>query len=168
MLLRIVSCVALFAASASADSLCLHSTIGEGYDSSYGPVNTAGYSTKGTSCQDISGHDRLLSISTSETDPSLNSGPLVEPHLFLWAIAGSGYGFWSGYASYEGSLAIESVEPLNGAIIEHTVDPPYLSFVWPSPPYFDPDMSIPVARLTVSMPIAVEKDTWGRVKALYR
>ena len=84
------------------------------------------------------------------------------------AEAPPGYGFAELWATYSGDVSIEAMEPLNGAQVGYygPPDPPSLWYFRPLP--FDLDISLPVARLTVSTAVAVENQSWGRLKSFYR
>jgi hypothetical protein len=166
MLFRWIAFLLLLAPGAvAAGEVCFTLARGEGYGGKGFTANATSYNTDGEPCRiDAGSHRPSFFLSASDTDPEINSGPLANEFLYLWAVAGQSYGFWNGYVDYETTLEIEGVEAINYAQVEH--DPPRIAFIWDVA--FDPDLRLPIARLTVRQPVSVESGTWGRIKGLYR
>ena len=131
------------------------------------PWGGIGYSTDKESevCSSFSG----LSLSSSNTDPFVNQGTLLElAPLYVWLFAGSSgpaYGFSSGHAKIEGDLQI----------LGYSSYPGPASSSWnPQTSEFFTGMNCGSGThllgefLVLTQPISVERESWGRIKAFWR
>jgi hypothetical protein len=105
----------------------------------------------------------VWSISSSETDPLVNVGPIPDDDwLYLWIAAAEG--FVGAEFRVTGSLIPVSFEPMNGA------------FVAPGSVFPDVLLAVPecegapflAGRISVARASSVEASSWGRSKAIYR
>jgi hypothetical protein len=125
-----------------------------------------GYSTTGTPCNSgatgcADTQDYLYTISASDTDPFVNTGPSTDT-LYLWFVCSSHDGLVAATFDVGGDLIVTHVEPANGFI--HFALPPQVVMVVEE----CPNGPVVAAVLTVSSPISVENSSWGGIKAVYR
>ncbi len=143
-LLAAVAAAALhFAPSPTlAGELCLVPSADHGYDVTVEcstielvPNSFIAYSTEGTpgavgDCWGgpaSGGPSFLWTLSSSDTDPHLNSGPLTGPipgfaYLYLWLACSTGGGIASAEFDLDGTMGVRSFEPRNGFL--HIGDEP--------------------------------------------
>jgi hypothetical protein len=107
-----------------------------------------------------------LTISASSLDPFVNEGPITDDTLYLWVYgARYGYGFSFGETHFYGDLDVVAYDP---------VPPADGGLYWPNWAWWAP-LDYPdcqglqlIGKLTVQMPVAVEGESWGRIKSMYR
>jgi hypothetical protein len=180
-MVALVAALILCAGSARAADLCLeldwfYVCSGE---SGASPA-LRGFSTDSVPCQKLD-PDRCLSldgqtwkISSSATDPDVNTGPIQDDSLYLWLTCADRFdGFLNALMYFYGDMQVESID---------LIPPEFVFEWWPgdyaffsAPDCADPRVEpILVARLTVDVPTAVREPvtpddfSWGRTKALYR
>jgi len=111
------------------------------------------------------GPGSLWTISASDTDPFVNSGPLPDPAtLYLWfhCEGWSGWGFQLAEFALAGDVSVVALIPRPGFVSTGTVTEVLLSGTGcPSPPFV-------VAEVTVTGTTSVAAHSWGRVKSLFR
>lgn len=173
MLLTLV-CVA---APATGAELCLSTPPVGGYYCCGGfppcdflaPMDWIGFRTDAAPCQDFElGAYAALTLSTSLHNPYLNTGPIPSHgRLYLWNVGeGGNFHDWGGFTMHvAGDIAILGYEP----IAEGTVnawDPSTGTLRFDACPGLRPNV---VGAFVVGPgTIAVDGETWGRMKAVYR
>jgi hypothetical protein len=132
-----------------------------GYPQTVRAFRSIGFSTSGDPCS-FDGGDRYgLSISSSSADPNVNVGPITNHTLYLWSWTGANTAYgWDGVLQFQGDLQVQSFERVNG--YGDFSSPPI--FIWQA---CGTGKTL-IGRLVLYQPIAVESQTWGRMKALYR
>lgn len=134
--------------------------------SDYDWMTGRGFSTDAQPCpfQSYYGYCDHIAISSSSTDPNVNSGPILDDTLYLWAYFTScvgAYGYrGDGFTSFQGDLRVIGFEG-DGTFTNGVVHWSWPEWCVNPNPYL-------VGRLRVELPVAVESHTWGRMKSLYR
>lgn len=165
-----------FATSAHATEMCLAPSAMNGFNltvecgTGAGLSNDwVGYNTEGppcnvgpTSCYGGSGFG--WSISSSSTDPLVNSGPLPDRgSLYLWMYCSTSInGMSAAEFDLVGDFNILSFTPLNGFLSAGTL--PQILVAVPG----CPRGPVLAGRIGVETSVAVESESWGRIKAVYR
>jgi hypothetical protein len=132
-----------------------------------------GYRTDGSPCATGNpalactsiGPGSLWTLSASDTDPFVNSGPLADTAtLYLWfqCEGWSGWGIQLAEFALAGDLLVIDLTPRPGFLSMGTVNEVLLSATGcPAPP-------LVAAELTVAGATSVDTHTWGSVQSLYR
>ena len=129
--------------------------------------NDLGFATDHDPCQ-TSGSivDCTMTISASSTNPFVNSGPFDGISLFFWQVGvqhGS-YGFYGESSWLAGDIHVTGFEPAPG-VIGGVSQHPFGPVLWWRGTTCRTEM---LGRLIVEMPVSVEGESWGRLKAIYR
>ncbi|MFN8178934.1 MAG: hypothetical protein U0167_13475 [bacterium] len=129
--------------------------------------SNVGFSTTGPFLRcDVSGGDlnHQTLVSSSNTDPDVHTGPITDDSLYLWCWtnASSGYGFHGDFTAFEGDIQVVGFEGSSGHL---EWDYGHWVLVWGVRCRSGYSL---VGRLILQLPVAVEPETWGRMKALYR
>ncbi|MFN8179686.1 MAG: hypothetical protein U0167_17285 [bacterium] len=156
----------LIASGSRAASLCAGAyghACGNGYPNVYNG-SYYGFATTGQPCA-FQGSGYAVFVSSSSNDPHVNTGPITDDSLYLWTIAPGAdwaYGWAGAFAEFWGDMHVVGFEPAPGCG-GSLWRPDFLTFAVGC----NPGLYL-VGRLIVTQPVAVEPETWGRMKALYR
>jgi hypothetical protein len=130
-----------------------------------------GFSTSDVPCQQALSAGHRVFISSSAIDPNEHTGPVTGDSLYLWMYSGAdgyGYGWASAQTTFTGDIHVTGFEPIPPG--GGSFDGDWLTFGYdPGGDWDCPRFGWGLAgRLLVQLPVAVEPQTWGRMKALYR
>jgi hypothetical protein len=134
-------------------------------------LSYTGFSTEASPCVGQAPEDIYrATLSTSPTDPYVNSGPLPpDGKIYLWnaplylASASAGYGWGAFSLGLEGDLTIEAYEPIASGT--HSWDDSTRQLWFETCEDASPTV---IGAFHVSAPTSIELHSWGRVKSLYR
>jgi hypothetical protein len=129
-----------------------------------------GYRTNGPTCGTVStctkSLDYLWTLSTSDTDPFVNTGPLPpQGCLYLWFVCTSQGGLAAAAFDLVGDLNILGFIPMNGFLDVFPQPPEQFVLAVPG----CPSGPVVAGKVLVTMdPVSVESTSFGKVKSLYR
>lgn len=129
-----------------------------------------GYRTNGQACGTVStctdSLDYLWTLSTSDTDPFVNTGPLPSLGcLYLWFVCTNQNGLTAAAFDLVGDLNILAFVQMNGFV--DVFPKPAEQFVLVVP--FCPGGPVVAGKVLVTMdPVSVEDASFGKIKTLYR
>ena len=131
------------------------------------PTAWVGYRTDAAPCEDFGQLTfAALTLSSSLHNPYLNSGPIPEHgRLYVWNVGYGTYPEGVGFETYvAGDIAIWGYEPISEG--DHAWDPLTGHLVFDSCGSHRPNV---VGAFVVGPgTVAVEDESWGRMKARYR